>query len=201
EPFFTTKAVGKGTGLGLAQAYGIITQHNGFILADSRLGQGTTFTIYLPYYPEKQVQPLSSGAGAGQIAGQNELILLVEDNPTVLDITRAMLTHLGYRVLTAKNGAEAVELFQIHGDDIALVLTDVTMPEMGGLELAQTISARQAGVKIIAVSGYPMDASRDVDRWRQVGIVEWLQKPLNLQTLGQALRRALAGEGQAAAND
>jgi len=191
EPFFTTKEVGQGTGLGLAQVYGIVKQHEGYIEVSSRLGKGTTFTLFLPSAPaalQTQAKPPSVEVPRGQ----GELILLVEDEPAVREVASNMLTRLGYRVLTATNGREALEMCHQHPGEIALVLTDVTMPEMGGIMLARLLKAKYPHVKVVALTGYPLEAE-DKD-WLSRGVVAWLQKPLGMEELAQAVRRAL-GEG------
>lgn len=188
EPFFTTKEVGKGIGLGLAQVYGIITQHGGFIDVKTQVEKGTTFIIYLPALPPLQISsPFHTELETTR--GNGELILLVEDDPDVLEITQVMLEHLGYQVITAINGRQALEVFECHQREIVLILTDVTMPEMGGLALAQILQAKHPDLKIIALTGYPLEnVSKDI---LSQGIVDWLQKPLGRHELAQAISRSL----------
>ena len=136
EPFFTTKEVGKGTGLGLATIYGIVKQNNGFINVYSEPGQGSTFKIYLPRLvadedADKAVPEKKAAAGG------TETILLVEDEPTILRMTRMMLERKGYTVLSAATPAEAVEKAKNHSGAIDLLMTDVVMPEMNGRDLAE----------------------------------------------------------------
>lgn len=188
EPFFTTKEVGKGTGLGLAQAYGIITQHDGYIDVQTEFGKGTNFTIYLPTMPSLP-KTIPQTAETEIIGGQGELLLLVEDDLAVLEVTRVMLENLGYRVITAPNGRHALEVYDQYHDEIALVLTDVTMPEMGGVVLAQSLQSKYPAIKVIVLTGYPLEAeSKDL---LDQGIVDWLQKPLNRHQLAQTIRRSL----------
>ncbi len=188
EPFFTTKDVGKGTGLGLAQVYGIITQHNGYIEVQTQLNQGTTFSIYLPAIAASS-KILPTPGHTTPVLGHGEVILLVEDDLAVLEVIQAMLKHLGYKVVTAANGRQALEIYQQHHLEIALVLTDVTMPEMGGLVLAKTLKAGYPSVKVIAISGYPLEVqAKDV---LSQGVIEWLQKPLNKYQLAQTLSQYL----------
>ncbi len=188
EPFFTTKEVGEGTGLGLAQVYGIVKQHEGYIDVESRVGEGTTFTLYLPAL--SQPQQATHEAMTEKIPhGQGELVLVVEDDPTVLDVAQAMLERLGYRVLTAANGRKALAVHDQHQDDIALVLTDVTMPEMGGMALSRALRAKNPQVKIVAITGYPLEA--EDKEWLAQGIEAWLQKPLSFEQLAQTVSRAL----------
>ncbi|MBI1881174.1 MAG: GAF domain-containing protein, partial [Chloroflexi bacterium] len=196
EPFFTTKGVGKGTGLGLAQVYGIITQHEGYIDVETQIEQGTTFTLYLPCaFPlQKSLAPSSE---TETIRGHGEVILVVEDDLAVLEVTQAMLEHLGYRVLTATNGRQALEVYNQYQDEIALVLTDVTMPEMGGVALSQTLQAKYPAIKVVALTGYPLEGEAK-DLLAQ-GIVDWQQKPLNRRQLGQTISRLLKPEAHSAA--
>jgi GAF domain-containing protein len=190
EPFFTTKEIGKGTGLGLAQVYGIITQHEGYINVESTMGQGATFTIYMPYIPAPKVEsrppaPLQTPRGQGQV------ILIVEDNSAVLEISKAMLEHLGYRVLPAANGAGALQIYYQHKKEIGLVLTDITMPDISGIELSQVLHQENPHLKIVALTGYPLDNDQNTKNWQTHGIVDWLQKPITLEQLAQTVSRHL----------
>ena len=187
EPFFTTKAVGQGTGLGLAQVYGIVKQHGGEINVASQVGHGTTFTLYLPIVPSSQ-ESLSQMAEQELPHGQAEIILLVEDDSVVLDALEAMLTALGYQVLTANNGQQAMEVYDEQKDEIALVLTDVTMPEMGGMALAQILQEQNPMIKMVAMSGYPLEEAKDTP---SQGFVAWLQKPTSIEQLARVVSRAL----------
>ncbi len=189
EPFFTTKEVGKGTGLGLAQVYGIVKQHDGFIDVESRMGVGTTFTLYLPALPP--VRPVSPPTSTSEErpAGRDQLLLLVEDNPTVLRITQSMLERLGYRVIVAANGREALALYQRQRSDIELVLTDVTMPEMGGLELCHALQAENPAVKVLAMTGYPLKVS--FDTLLAQGFIGLLQKPFTINQVARNIAQAL----------
>jgi signal transduction histidine kinase/ActR/RegA family two-component response regulator len=183
EPFFTTKEVNKGTGLGLAQVDGIVKQHEGQIFVESQVGQGTAFTIYFPPLPG--APPTPTGVIQSRIfAGNQELILVVEDNLYVLTVTQKLLEHLGYQVLTATNGRHALELYNQYGDKIALLLADVTMPEMGGLELFQIIHQRSPAIKAILMTGYPLEDDKEEG-------VNWLQKPLNVEQLAKIVSQTL----------
>lgn len=191
EPFFTTKEVGKGTGLGLAQVYGIITQHEGYIDVQTEFGKGTNFIVYLPAIAPVSKTTLQT-AEAETIEGNGELILLVEDDLAVLEVTRVMIENLGYRVITASNGRQALEAYDDFQPEIALVLTDMTMPEMGGVILAQSLQAKYPTTKVIALTGYPLET--ESKEWLDQGIVDWLQKPLNRHQLAQTIRRSLTIE-------
>ena len=154
EPFFTTKQPGKGTGLGLAQIYGIVKQHDGYIDVESEVGKGTSFTIYLPQaieevtHVEEQETTLSRGLG--------ETILVVEDDPQVGTVVKEMLEQLNYRVVTASNGREALEVYDTQRDQIGLVLTDVVMPDMGGLDLFEALKKKDPKILVVVMTGYPL---------------------------------------------
>ncbi|HMQ51009.1 MAG TPA: ATP-binding protein [Anaerolineae bacterium] len=190
EPFFTTREVGQGTGLGLSQVYGIVEQHSGQIKVASQPGVGTTVSLYLPLITPP-VEPNSSPKSTSY-TGQGQLILLVEDSPTVLTVNRSMLEYLGYRVLIATNGQEALDLFQQHQGEVDLVLTDISMPEMDGVTLAETLHTRDKSIKIIALTGYPLNLK--AGNIGKAGFIEWLRKPLTLEQLAQVVRRVLQQE-------
>lgn len=187
EPFFTTKEVGEGTGLGLAQIYGIVRQHAGCITVKSQVGQGTTFALY---FPALSTHAAAEGEAVKAIPmGQGETILLVEDEQTVRGVVQAMLETLNYRVLTAEDGNEALAMYRAHADRIGLVLTDAVMPKMDGFALASALQAEAPGVKVLLMSGYARD-SVTAPEMRQ-NICARLQKPLSLHQLAEALREAL----------
>ena len=191
EPFFTTKDIGEGTGLGLATVYGIVKQNNGFINVYSEPGQGTTFRIYLPRY-----RGPDSGSSAKQTAkissGGTETVLIVEDEVTLLKMGRMMLEKLGYNVLTAGTPGEALQLVRESGDKIDLLITDVVMPEMNGLELSRQLTIIRAGLKTLFMSGYTADLIA------HHGVLEegvhFLEKPFSLKNLSVCVRNALDGE-------
>ena len=122
-------------------------------------------------------------------SGKGELILLVEDDRAVLDVTQAMLEHLGYQVVSATNGRHALEVFEQYENHIALVLTDMTMPEMGGVALSQALHRKKSSVKVVALTGYPLEA--ESKELLSQGIIAWLQKPLNRQQLAQIISQLL----------
>lgn len=187
EPFFTTKMPGKGTGLGLAQVHGIVGAHDGYIDAESRVGQGTTFTIYLPSLLKlpSELLPQKHAALAG---GQGATILIVEDNPTTRQALVESLELLNYRVLTAQNGKEALAVFSQHRREIALVLSDMVMPEMGGQALLHALRQRGETVKIIILTGHPLRTELE----QLSGLDGWLLKPASLEQLADMVGRVLS---------
>ena len=189
EPFFTTKKVGESAGLGLAQVYGIVKQHEGHIDVQSQNGAGATFTLYLPALAGST--PLKHPTTPAELPpGKGEVILLVEDSPMVREVTKVILKRLGYQVLTAANGRDALRVYEQHRAEIALVLTDVTMPEMSGIALAQALRDQDPDLKVIALTGYPLE-HQDKELLAQ-GIVAWLQKPLDdMSQLGRIIHEVL----------
>lgn len=189
EPFFTTKEVGQGTGLGLAQVYGIIKQHEGEIEVESQPGQGTTFIFYLPALITPS-ENFTYSPQPNMLQGKGEVILLVEDNANVLDVTRMMLTQLGYQVLAATNGQAGLKIYNQRAGEISLVLTDMMMPAMGGVKLSQALHDRDPAIKIVVMTGYPLE--NEAKALLSRGIVDWIQKPLSMNKLAQTINRVLA---------
>jgi PAS domain S-box-containing protein len=188
EPFFTTKEVGRGTGLGLSIVYGIILQHSGFIQCESRAGSGTVFTIYLPLRMSQSDPPPEKSADiTGR--GHGETILIAEDDEQVRKITSSTLEASGYRVIEARDGVEAVELFRIHQDSIDLLLIDVIMPRKNGREALEEIRSLDSGVKACFISGYSDDILRD--RGIPAPRIPVLPKPLPPLRLAAEVRSLL----------
>ncbi len=188
EPFFTTKAPGEGSGLGLAQVYGIVTQHEGYIDVKSRVGHGTIFTFYLPALPASQMEPLAPETET-LTEGRGETILVVEDDPAVRTALSAALEMLNYRVLVATNGQEAMAIFEQHAEELALVVSDMVMPGMSGKKLMRELRMADPYLKALAITGYAL--ADDVQELRENGILEVVQKPFEVDTLAQAIRRVL----------
>jgi len=189
EPFFTTKVSGSGTGLGLATVYGIVRQNNGFIDVSSIPGQGTTFTLHFPRNQTSglQMEPFKKRpAPCG-----HESILLVEDEPMILDMVALMLENLGYTVISARTPEEAIERAREHTGDLDLLLTDVVMPDMNGRDLAKEIESVYANLKVLFMSGYTANVIAHhgvLDNG-----VHFMQKPFSKEMLGSKVREALAG--------
>ncbi|ATE65117.1 ATP-binding protein [Rhizorhabdus dicambivorans] len=195
EPFFTTKEVGKGTGLGLSTVYGIVKQTGGFIFAESEVGQGTSFVIYLPVHeapasapvarlPVKESSPELWGTGT---------ILLVEDEAMVRAVAERALARQGYKILTATNGEEGLEVLENAEEPIDLVISDVVMPTMDGPSMARAAREKRPGLPIIFMSGY---AEEQLRRSIDLDNIGFLPKPFSVQQIGQAAREALAGHVQ-----
>lgn len=191
EPFFTTKDIGTGTGLGLATVFGIVKQNNGFLKVYSEPGLGATFAIFLPRYTGEPQQEQVDGETAPVMHG-DETILLVDDDPSTLNVTMKMLTILGYTVFPANSPAEAIRLAKEHFDDIHLIITDVIMPEMNGRDLAKNLLSLNQQAKCLFMSGYTADAIT------HCGVVNegvyFIQKPFSLQVLALKLRDVLDGK-------
>jgi two-component system cell cycle sensor histidine kinase/response regulator CckA len=189
EPFYTTKPPGKGSGLGLATAFGIVAQHGGRIGVSSSVGSGTTFEIVLPASANQLAAP-SVVAEAPVLTGGSETILLVEDEPAVRMFTRIVLERAGYQVIEAANGAEGWRAFEEHGGRIDLALTDVVMPDgMSGRELADKLAKARPELPVLFTSGYTTDfAGRELSlKERQ----SFLQKPAAPKEMLAAVRRAM----------
>lgn len=190
DPFFTTKEQGKGSGLGLATAYGIIRQLEGYIRCESKLDEGTHFRVYLP--PAKspvRPRPAETPIVHVQVRRGDETILVVEDEPAVRSLVRRVLQKQGYRVIAASNGAEALRMVGAYGGRIHLLLTDVVMPEMGGHDLAERLAPERPDMKILYMSGYAEDAIV-VNHVLQPGFA-FLPKPFAPDTLAAKVRETL----------
>jgi len=186
DPFFTTKERGRGTGLGLASVYGIIKNHKGLINVYSELGEGTTFSFYLPatekkVYQKEQVNNILSAGTEG--------ILLVDDEEFITVVGKRLLDKLGYKVFTAKSGMEAIEFYKNHVNEVDLVILDMIMPEMGGGKTFDRLKEINPDVKVLLASGYNVDGQ--AAEILQRGCNGFIQKPFTLHEVSQRLRSIL----------
>ena len=189
EPFFTTKDVGKGTGLGLATVFGIVKQHQGWLEVESQVGVGTAFKVFLPAGPRSSPVAMP-GVEEARVRGGTETILLVEDEAALRGMTRIILQRHGYRVLEAASGVEALKVWETHGAEVGLLLTDMIMPDgLTGRELAKQLLVRKPGLKVIYVSGYSVDTEGTTFRMREG--VTYLQKPYHPKKLAETVRETL----------
>lgn len=197
EPFFTTKDVGQGTGLGLSTALGIVRSHEGFIQVESEPGRGSRFQLYFPAVEQALVAEVAEEGGRELPRGAGECILVVDDEETILEISRGMLEAVGYRVLSARDGRDALALFTTHRNEIALVLTDMLMPVMDGAALIAELRRQRADLPIIACSGFDpratpgLQASATADRF--------ISKPYAMERLLREVRSLLERAPAAAA--
>ena len=188
DPFFTTRDKGHGTGLGLAAVYGIVKNHEGFIDVISRQGRGTRFDVF---FPASQATAPDRQKSSGKPTSGRETVLLVDDEEMITDVGSRMLAKLGFDVLTARNGEEAVAVYRKHREKIELVLLDMVMPKVGGGEAFDRLREINPDLKVILCSGYSIDgqARLILDR----GCNAFIQKPFNLQTLSKNIRAVLDG--------
>jgi nitrogen-specific signal transduction histidine kinase/ActR/RegA family two-component response regulator len=190
EPFFTTKPQGEGTGLGLSQVFGIVKQHGGFVDVGSQLGEGTTFTIYLPALT-RQEAIVAEAQVTGAPRGNGETILVVEDNASTRAAVCEILESLNYHALQAADGEEALAVFEQNADRIDLVVSDLVMPEMGGQALFGALRRRQPALKLILMTGYPLGGStRELLQEQELS---WLLKPMSTLRLAEAVHKTLTG--------
>jgi CheY-like chemotaxis protein len=188
EPFFTTKEMGKGTGLGLATVYGIVKQNNGFMNVYSESNQGTTFKIYLPRYTDKDQYVETVGPEQPAAQGQG-IILLVEDEPAILAMTKVMLERLGYTVLPANTPGEAIRLAESSKSSIDVLLTDVVMPEMNGRDLVRHMRTLYPDLKTLFMSGYTANVIAHhgvLDKG-----VQFIEKPFSKKELAAKIKEVL----------
>ena len=187
EPFYTTKDVGKGTGLGLAMCFGAIQSHGGKIKVQSEVDKGTAFKVFIPIDDTVTVEQHFDDSGTVSV-GLGEMILLVDDDPILLESQKHALTALGYEVLEAKHGKQALQLFEQYPRQISLVVTDVTMPVMGGVRAVKKMRALQSDLRVIFVTGYDKDNTLDELPSMDECILE---KPYTMDTLNKVIQQQL----------
>jgi PAS domain S-box-containing protein len=193
DPFFTTKGLGEGTGLGLSVVHGIVKNHGGMITVHSEKGVGATFHIYFPSIRQ-------DGSGfemmeSGTLLPGKEHLLFVDDEKFLIDVGKQMLEHLGYRVTSRLSGVEALELFRAQPDRFDLVITDQTMPQITGLELARELLAIRPNIPIVLCTGFSEGLT--AERAKSVGIRDFIMKPLVIRDLSQTIRKVLDGDSDA----
>jgi|GEM_PF-403267 len=189
DPYFTTKEIGKGTGMGLAVIYGIVQQHAGSIQVETEIGKGTTFELYFPAIDSK---PLMKEKSAGGISGGKERILFVDDEDAMVNLNRQRLERLGYGVTGFTDPLEALEFFSANPDQIDLLITDMTMPKMTGDRLTQEILKIRSDMPIILCTGYSSRISED--KAQELGIRKYIDKPIEMLNLARSVREVLDGK-------
>jgi two-component system cell cycle sensor histidine kinase/response regulator CckA len=186
EPFFTTKELGRGTGLGLASAYGIIKNHGGFITVESKKDLGTSFMIYLPA-SKKEIE--DECVSKGEVKKGRETILLIDDEDMILDIGAKMLERLGYKVITATGGRQGLEIYEKNRDKIDLVILDMIMPDFGGKKTFENLRRINQFVRVLLSSGYSLNSQ--AEEIMQSGCKGFIQKPFTMVELSNKIREIL----------
>jgi len=193
EPFYTTKEVNKGTGLGLAMVYGIVKNHNGYIYCESMPGQGTTFKIYLPVVKGESISQNADGTLEQEVIGGTETILLVDDDGSVLEVGKEFLEHSGYTVITAESGEEAIEIVSKgHDSSPDLIILDLNMPGMGGYKCLNELLKIDSRINVLVASGY--SAQVDEKTLRETGARGFIAKPYQMKEMLKMVRRILDDE-------
>ncbi len=193
EPFFTTKGPGKGTGLGLAVVFGIVEHHNGFIDVRSTLGKGTSFNVYFPI-PERAVEEVQlAKKGLEEMPGGTETILVIEDEEMLRELVKVSLVSKGYTVLTAEDGMQGIEMYQIHQKEIAVVLSDIGLPILSGQDVFRRIRKKNPKAKVILASGF-IDPETKSEMYK-AGLKEFIQKPYMQDEVLQKIREVIDRKG------
>lgn len=185
EPFFTTKEPGKGTGMGLSMVYGVVKNHNGFITVESKKGKGTTFMIYLPKY-KRDVEEKKDNKDKGSPSYGEGTIFIIDDEKVIRDLFKTVLTDLGYKVLEASDGKEALEIYKANKSSIDLIILDLIMPEMNGKETLLRLKEINPDVKVLISTGYGDD--NIVKDLRYKNVLGFVYKPLNVMTLSEKIK-------------
>ncbi|MGV8058555.1 MAG: response regulator [Smithellaceae bacterium] len=189
EPFFTTKEVGKGTGLGLAVVYGVVKSHNGFIYCESELDKGTTFKILFPALTSVEPQEVIEAPQTKQSTTGTETILLVDDEKSILETGKDTLSLYGYKILTADNGEQAIEIYQDQKENIQLVILDLIMPGKGGKKCLSDLVEINQGVKVLMTSGY--SSSQQIEELIKAGAAGFISKPYRPEDLLSNIRKII----------
>jgi CheY-like chemotaxis protein len=188
EPFYTTKETGKGTGLGLAMVYGIVKNHDGYIMCYSEPGEGTTFKIYFPII-EKEIKTMESKEEKVPIKGGSETILLVDDEEAIRELGEDIFTRFGYTVLMASDGESALEIYSEKKEEINLVILDIIMPGIGGRRCLEKLLKMNPRVKVIIASGYSINGpTKEV---LEAGAKGFISKPYDMRGMLKTVRKIL----------
>ena len=188
DPFYTTKEIGKGTGMGLSVVHGIVKSHRGAIAVKSEPGKGTIFEVFLPV--SQNIVKITTDAG-DELPTGNEHILLIDDEKALVDLGRQMLERLGYSVESRTSSIEALEMFKTRSDEFDLVITDMTMPNLTGEKLAAELMKIRADVPVILCTGFSEQISEE--HAKEMGIKEFILKPLLMNKLAGTVRAVLDG--------
>jgi CheY-like chemotaxis protein len=188
DPFFTTREIGEGSGLGLAMIYGIVKNHNGHITCDSAPGGGTCFKVYIPAVRQARsaARPSAQAESRSFTTSGSETILVVDDEAVILDLAETILGRFGYRVIRAENGEQALDVMARKGDHVDLVILDLNMPGMGGNSCLQTLKKRHPGVPVLVASGYSPDGS--AHETVAAGAAGFIGKPFQIKDMLKAVR-------------
>jgi CheY-like chemotaxis protein len=189
EPFLTAKVVDPTAGMEMSRVLAVVEQHAGHIKVDSYVDTGTSVKLCLPPVPDAPTEAARRDQPVDQVRS-GQTILLVEDDPAVLEVGRGMLTYFGYQVLLASNGGQALTLYRERRNEIALVLSDMVMPDMSGVELFNTLLGEDPELRMVIMSGYA--PGENAAQLMAQGLAGWLQKPMSMKVLAETVSRALA---------